>query len=206
MYAIISTGGKQYRVREGDRLHIERVDGEVGEEVAFDQVLLIGDDGEIQPGSPFLKDARVTGRILDQGKGDKVIVFKFKRRKMYRRKTGHRQLETQIRIESIAAKGGPKAASEAKPSAEEKQPKAPPAKAKGKKTARKATSSEKAASAKKKSATGRTGAKKKSGPAAKKKAASSGGKTSTKKSPKASSAKKPAKAAKKPSAKKPSKE
>lgn len=207
LYAIISTGGKQYRVQEGDRLHIERIDGEVGEEVAFDQVLLIGDEGEIQPGTPVLKDARVTAKIVDQGKGDKVIVFKFKRRKMYRRKQGHRQLETQIRIESIAAEAGTKTPPKAKPAKEEKPPKAPAAKAA--KEAGKATSTKEAASTKKKSAAGRTDAKKTSGAAAKKKPASAGGKkTPKKKSPKASSAKKPAKAAKKPSAtkKKPSKE
>ena len=105
MYAVIRTGGKQYRVASGQVIKIERLDGEVGETVAFDQVLMIGDEqaeGEPTIGAPLVEGARVTAEVLEQGKGSKVIVFKKKRRKNYRRRRGHRQLQTVLRIRDIA--------------------------------------------------------------------------------------------------------
>ena len=105
MYAVIRTGGKQYRVASGQVVKIERLEGEVGATVAFDQVLMIGDeqaDGEPTIGAPLVEGARVTAEVLEQGKGPKVIVFKKKRRKNYRRRRGHRQLQTVLRIRDIA--------------------------------------------------------------------------------------------------------
>jgi large subunit ribosomal protein L21 len=104
MYAVIRTGGKQYRVASGQVIKIERLDGAVGETVAFDQVLMIGDeqDGEPRIGAPLVDGARVTAEVLEQGKAPKVIVFKKRRRKNYRRKRGHRQLQTVLRIRDIA--------------------------------------------------------------------------------------------------------
>ena len=102
MYAIIQSGGKQYHVTEGARLNLERLKGEVGQEVSFDEVLLIGGDDSVQVGQPKLQGAQVMGTIVEQGKGDKILVFKMKRRKMYRRKRGHRQLFTQVQIDKIA--------------------------------------------------------------------------------------------------------
>jgi large subunit ribosomal protein L21 len=105
MYAVIRTGGKQYRVASGQVIKIERLDGTVGDTIAFDQVLMIGDEqgeGEPQVGAPLVEGAQVTAEVLEQGKGPKVIVFKKKRRKNYRRKRGHRQLQTVLRIRDIA--------------------------------------------------------------------------------------------------------
>jgi large subunit ribosomal protein L21 len=105
MYAVIRTGGKQYRVASGQVIKIERLDGEVGATVAFDEVLMIGDDqngGEPRIGAPLVDGAQVTAEVLEQGKGPKVIVFKKKRRKNYRRRRGHRQLQTVLRIRDIA--------------------------------------------------------------------------------------------------------
>lgn len=101
MYAIIQSGGKQYRVAEGDLVRVERLAGEVGDVVSFNDVLVLSNDEGLKLGTPTLSDARVVGRITDQGKGDKVLVFKFKKRKMFRRKRGHRQLFTGVKIDKI---------------------------------------------------------------------------------------------------------
>lgn len=101
MYAIIEAGGKQYRVSEGDLIEVERRSGEVGQAVDFQEVLLIGDQETIHVGKPVLAGARVVGTIAEQGKAAKIIVFKFKRRKKYRKKQGHRQLFTRVRIDQI---------------------------------------------------------------------------------------------------------
>lgn len=102
MYAIIQTGGKQYRVAPGDVLRVERLPGERGDEVQLDQVLLVtSDGGEIRVGTPLVDNASVKGQILRQGKAKKVIVYKKKRRKGYRRKQGHRQLFTAVEIQEI---------------------------------------------------------------------------------------------------------
>ncbi len=105
MYAVIKTGGKQYRVTPGDVIAVERLDGEVGKTIALDQVMMVGgDDAKDGPqvGTPQVEGASVTAEVLEQGKGPKVIVFKKKRRKNYRRKRGHRQLQTVLRIRDIA--------------------------------------------------------------------------------------------------------
>lgn len=104
MYAVIKTGGKQYRVATGDVIKVEKLDGEVGNSIDFDQVLLVGgegaDDGAMV-GTPLIDGAKVTAEVLEQGKGDKVLIFKKKRRKNYRRTRGHRQWQTVLRISDI---------------------------------------------------------------------------------------------------------
>ena len=101
MYAIIQTGGKQYRVAPGDVLRVERLMGERGDEVILDQVLLVTDGETVQVGQPLVANATVRCQILRQGKGKKIIVYKKKRRKNYRRKQGHRQLFTALQISDI---------------------------------------------------------------------------------------------------------
>ncbi|MFW6011094.1 MAG: 50S ribosomal protein L21 [Desulfosalsimonas sp.] len=103
MYAVVAAGGKQYRVSEGDVLRIEKMPGNVGETVTFDRVLMLSDGDTVSVGEPVLADAEVSGKILEQGRSKKVLVFKYKRRKRYRRKKGHRQSYTAVRIESITA-------------------------------------------------------------------------------------------------------
>ncbi|MCF8143413.1 MAG: 50S ribosomal protein L21 [Deltaproteobacteria bacterium] len=100
-YAVIKTGGKQYRVAKGDEVRFERLDGEVGETIDFEEVLLTSDGETIEVGRPFVENSKVVGRITHHGKGKKVMIFKYKRRKDYRRKKGHRQQFTLVRIEDI---------------------------------------------------------------------------------------------------------
>jgi len=102
MYAMIETGGKQYKVSKGDTLAVEKLDAEEGAELVFDRVLLVstGEDA-VTVGSPYVAGAKVTAKIVAQTKGEKVIVFKFKKRKNYRRKRGHRQLLTKVEILDI---------------------------------------------------------------------------------------------------------
>ncbi len=103
MYAVISTGGKQYKISEGQTIRIEKVPGEVGSPVSLDRVLMYSDGQTIKVGEPALPDVTVSGQIVEQGKAKKVIVFKYKRRKGYRKKRGHRQLYTALRIDTIKA-------------------------------------------------------------------------------------------------------
>ena len=103
MYAVIRTGGKQYRVAEGARLKVERLDAAEGDDVEFDQVLLVGEGDDVKIGTPLVEGGKVTGTVEAQGKGRKVEVVKFKRRKNYRRTKGHRQQFTQVRITNISA-------------------------------------------------------------------------------------------------------
>ena len=102
MYAIIATGGKQYRVSEGDVISIERIPGEKGDSVPFDQVLMVGKEGDVRIGRPIVEGAKVVGEILAQTQGDKITVFKTKKRKGYRKKTGHRQPLTSLKIREIS--------------------------------------------------------------------------------------------------------
>ncbi len=102
MYAVIKAGGKQYRVDPGKEIKVEKLPGEVGASISFDQVIMTSDDGNVKVGKPFLDDTRVTGRITRQGKNKKILVFKYKRRKGYRKKIGHRQQFTQVVIDEIA--------------------------------------------------------------------------------------------------------
>ncbi len=101
MFAIVQTGGKQYRVSPGDILRVERLPGERGDEVLIEQVLLVADGDAIQVGQPLVAGARVVSEILRQGKAKKILVFKKKRRKKYRRRQGHRQLYTALEIKDI---------------------------------------------------------------------------------------------------------
>jgi large subunit ribosomal protein L21 len=103
MYAVVATGGKQYKVQEGDVLHVEKLDGDVGAEVSFDRILMYSDGESVSLGQPVLEGAVVSGHIVEQGKEKKIIVFKYKRRKRYRRKQGHRQMFTAVKIDSIKA-------------------------------------------------------------------------------------------------------
>ena len=101
-YAVIRTGGKQYRVKPGQRLTIERLDGDAGDRVTFDQVLMVrGDDGSVTVGSPTVEDAIVSAEITDQRRGRKISVFKYKNKTRYRRLRGHRQYQTQVRIDEL---------------------------------------------------------------------------------------------------------
>jgi large subunit ribosomal protein L21 len=102
VYAVIRTGGKQYRVSPGDKLRVERLDAEVGDVVDFDQVLLVGEGSDLRIGSPLLAGGRVQGKVLDQGRAKKIEVVKFKRRAHYRRTQGHRQHYTEVEITSIS--------------------------------------------------------------------------------------------------------
>ena len=102
MYAIIRAGGKQYRVKEGDTIHLESLDAKAGEKVVLGEVLLVaGGDGEARMGSPLVPKAQVVGTVLEQGRGPKIRVFKYKKRKHYRRTRGHRQSFTALRIDGI---------------------------------------------------------------------------------------------------------
>ncbi len=101
MYAVIRTGGKQYLVGQGDFVKVEKLPGDVGQEVVFDEVLLVNDGSELKLGKPVVEGARVRGTIVEQGRDKKIIVFKMKRRKGYRRKQGHRQYYTGVKVEAI---------------------------------------------------------------------------------------------------------
>jgi LSU ribosomal protein L21P len=103
MYAVIKTGGKQYRVSAGDKLKIEKLEAEVGSEITFDQVLMVGDGADIKMGAPMLRGATVTATVLDQARGDKIKIFKMRRRKHYRKSQGHRQYFTEVQIGGITA-------------------------------------------------------------------------------------------------------
>jgi len=101
MYAVIQTGGKQYVVAPGEELKVEKMPGEVGETIAFDRVLLTSDGENVTLGKPYLENTRVLGRITRHGRNRKIVVFKYKRRKGYRKKLGHRQNYTLVRVENI---------------------------------------------------------------------------------------------------------
>ncbi len=103
MYAVIKTGGKQYQVKVGDVVFIEKIDAEDGATVTFDEVLLIGGEEGVKVGTPVVPGAKVEAKVLGQTKGKKVIVFKYKSKKGYRNKNGHRQPYTKVEIASISA-------------------------------------------------------------------------------------------------------
>ncbi len=102
MYAVIKTGGKQYRVSEGDTIRVEKLAGDVGAKVEFDQVLMVGGE-KVSIGAPVVKGAKVVAEIVAQDRAKKIIVFKMRRRKNYRRKNGHRQPYTELRIQAVTA-------------------------------------------------------------------------------------------------------
>ncbi len=102
MYAVIRTGGKQYKVSEGDLVKVEKLAGEVGDTIELDEVLMVGGE-EVKIGTPLLPEAKVTAKIVEQGKDKKILVFKSKRRKNYRKKNGHRQPITRLQVTAIQA-------------------------------------------------------------------------------------------------------
>ncbi len=101
MYAIIESCGKQYKVAEGDVVFFEKLDAEEGKKVTFDNVVLVSNDGKVQVGNPYVKNVKVEGKVVSHGKAKKIIVFKMKAKKNYRRKQGHRQPYTKVEITSI---------------------------------------------------------------------------------------------------------
>ncbi len=103
MYAVVSTGGKQYKVRRGDVVRVEKLPGDVGDAVTFDQVLLFNDGESVTIGQPLVEDMAVQGQIVEQGRAKKILVFKYKRRKRFRRMQGHRQSYTAVRIDGMGA-------------------------------------------------------------------------------------------------------
>jgi large subunit ribosomal protein L21 len=103
MYAVIATGGKQYRVQEGETIQIEKISGDAGANVTFEEVLLVADGANVQVGTPVVAGAKVTAQVVETGKGEKLLIYKYRRRKGYRRKTGHRQQFTAVKITGISA-------------------------------------------------------------------------------------------------------
>ncbi len=101
MYAIIEACGKQYKVTEGDVVFFEKLDAEEGKKVKFENVILVSNEGKVEVGAPYVKGAKVEGKVIAHGKGKKIIVFKYKPKKNYRRKQGHRQPYTKVEITSI---------------------------------------------------------------------------------------------------------
>jgi large subunit ribosomal protein L21 len=181
MYAIVDIAGQQFKVQKAQKLYVHRLEGEAGSKVSFEKVLLIDNEGKVTIGNPLIKDAAVSAKVLDHIKADKVLVFKKKRRKGYRKLNGHRQFMTQIEITGIDEKVASKPAAK-----KEVAPKATEAKPAAAKAADEKKASAKPAAVKKPAAPKASTAK----PAAVKKTAA----------PKAAAAKKPA--AKKPAAKK----
>ncbi|MDK9724997.1 MAG: 50S ribosomal protein L21 [Sterolibacteriaceae bacterium MAG5] len=103
MYAVIKTGGKQYRVAAGEKIKVEQIPAEVGAEITLDQVLMVGEGESVKVGSPLVAGAKVTAKVLAQGRHDKVKIFKMRRRKHYQKHQGHRQNYTEIQIGTISA-------------------------------------------------------------------------------------------------------
>jgi large subunit ribosomal protein L21 len=103
MYAIVATGGKQYRVKEGEKLRVEKLSAEAGETVELEKVLMVGEGDDVKIGTPYLEGVKVTAIVAANGRGDKVKIVKFNRRKHYRKQMGHRQSFTEIEITGISA-------------------------------------------------------------------------------------------------------
>jgi large subunit ribosomal protein L21 len=103
MYAVVRTGGKQVRVAPGDAVRVEKLEGDVGDRIELSEVLLVAGEGDARIGTPLVEGAKVVGTITAQDRGEKIIVFKMKRRKGYRRKMGHRQFYTELRVDAIEA-------------------------------------------------------------------------------------------------------
>ena len=102
MYAVIKTGGKQYRVSEGDTLRVEKLDGDAGETIEFDQVLAVGEGADLKIGTPFVEGGKVTATVKEQGRAKKVEIIKFRRRKHHMKRMGHRQSYTELEITGIS--------------------------------------------------------------------------------------------------------
>ncbi len=112
MYAVIEACGRQYKVAEGDLVFVEKLDNKEGDKVTFDQVLLISDNGKVKVGNPTVKGAKVEATVVKQGKAKKIVVFKYKAKKNERKKQGHRQPYTQVKIEKISSKASAKSEEE----------------------------------------------------------------------------------------------
>ena len=130
MYAIVEIAGQQFKVAKDQKVYVHRLQGEAGSKVTFDNVFLLDDNGSVSIGAPAIEGAAVTAKILSHLQGDKVIVFKKKRRKGYQKKNGHRQALSEIQIESIAASGAKKATKKAAPKKAEAKVEAPKAETK----------------------------------------------------------------------------
>ena len=102
MYAVVKTGGKEYRISQGDLIRVEKMEGKVGDQVTMKDILMISDEDKVQVGNPFLTNAVITGEIVQQVRGKKVLIYKMKRRKNYRRTKGHRQTYTYVRVNDIS--------------------------------------------------------------------------------------------------------
>ncbi len=102
MYAVVKTGGKEYRISKGDVIRVEKIEGRVGDQVTMKDVLMVSREGEVQVGNPFLTQAMITGEIVQEVKGKKIVTYKMKRRKNYRRTKGHRQTYTYLRVNEIS--------------------------------------------------------------------------------------------------------
>jgi large subunit ribosomal protein L21 len=103
MYAVIESGGKQHRVTEGEVLKLELIEAGAGDSISFDKVLMVGQGADVQIGAPYVANGKVTAEVLSHGRGDKVTIIKFKRRKHYRKQQGHRQWFTEVKITGISA-------------------------------------------------------------------------------------------------------
>jgi large subunit ribosomal protein L21 len=124
MYAVVNSGGKQYKVQQGQVLRVEKIPGDVGNPVTFDRVLMFSEGENVSIGQPALENIVVEGHIVEQGKAKKIIVFKYKKRKRYRRKKGHRQEFTAVLIDGIKAKAPKPSEAKDEPKAEAKKPEA----------------------------------------------------------------------------------
>jgi len=102
MYAVVKTGGKEYRISQGDLIRVEKMEGKVGDQVTMKDILMVSHEGQVQVGNPLLANAVITGEIVQQVKGKKVLIYKMKRRKNYRRTKGHRQTYTYVRVNDIS--------------------------------------------------------------------------------------------------------
>jgi len=110
MYAVIESGGKQHRVTEGEVLKLEKIEASTGDKVDFDKVLMVGEGADVEIGTPYVSSGKVTAEVISHGRGDKVKIIKFNRRKHYRKQQGHRQWFTEVKITSISATGAAKSA------------------------------------------------------------------------------------------------
>ena len=124
MYAVVNSGGKQYKVQQGQVLRVEKIPGDVGNPVTFERVLMFSDGDNVSIGQPALEDIVVEGHIVEQGKAKKIIVFKYKKRKRYRRKKGHRQEFTAVLIDGIKSKAQKSSETKDEPEAAAKKPEA----------------------------------------------------------------------------------
>ena len=132
MYAVIESGGKQHRVEKGEILQLEKLNAATGDKVKFDKVLLVGEGESVKIGKPYVQGGQVTAEVLREGRGDKIKIIKFNRRKHYKRQQGHRQWYTEVKITGIKAGAGAKAKPKAEPKAKAEPKPKPKAKPKPK--------------------------------------------------------------------------